>query len=87
MSATMRTRKTREKTLNLLSIAACVATASAAADKFDFKDPKGVNAIYFVLDSELEPIMGMATGISGTVNPGPPLPNDAVGTFLFSSWS
>ena len=63
----MRTHAGLNATAVLLSILTIAATASAASDEFDFKDPKGVNAIYFVLDSELEPIMGMATGISGTV--------------------
>lgn len=40
---------------------------SAAMD-FDFKDPKGVNTISFVLDSELEPILGLASGISGNIS-------------------
>lgn len=41
--------------------------AWAAATNFDFKDPKGVNTIAFILDSTVEPIMGIASGISGTV--------------------
>jgi polyisoprenoid-binding protein YceI len=54
----------------LLSIAFAgftVLTAAAAPQTFDFKDPKGVNAIQFQLDSLLEPIAGTASGIGGQV--------------------
>ena len=43
-------------------------SALAAAQDFNFKDPKGVNTVYFLCDSEVEPIMGIASGISGTVS-------------------
>ena len=38
------------------------------ADDFDFKDPKGVNSVSIKMDSPLEPISGIASGISGTVD-------------------
>jgi polyisoprenoid-binding protein YceI len=44
-----------------------VITAIAAPQSFDFKDPKGVNAIQFTLDSILEPIAGTAGDVSGKV--------------------
>ncbi len=42
--------------------------ALAEAVTFDFADPKGVNAVLFKLDSKLEPIVGMATGLTGSIS-------------------
>lgn len=53
--------------VSLLSFAS-VGLLSAAPQSFDFKDPKGVNAIQFHLDSLLEPISGTANGVTGTVS-------------------
>lgn len=43
-------------------------TAMSHAGKWDFKDPKNVNAIGIFLDSKLEPIRGYADGISGIIH-------------------
>jgi len=48
--------------------------ASAETVEFDFKDPKGVNGVVFVVDSELEPITGMIGGIGGVVSYDPAEP-------------
>ena len=61
-----------KNTLRSLALAGfTVATALstiAAPRAFDFKDPKGVNAIQFTLDSLLEPIAGTASDVFGTVS-------------------
>ncbi len=51
------------------AVGLAIAAASAAAETtvYDFADPKGVNAIQFLLDSPLEPIAGMADGVKGTI--------------------
>ena len=58
-----------------------VSTAVAAPTTFDFKDPKGVNTIAFILDSTLEPIMGVASGITGTMAFDPGNPTATTGKF------
>ncbi|MEY4489082.1 MAG: hypothetical protein RIQ79_1590 [Verrucomicrobiota bacterium] len=45
-----------------------IISAIAAPKSFDLKDPKGVNAIQFKLDSILEPIVGTANNITGAVS-------------------
>jgi polyisoprenoid-binding protein YceI len=60
---------------------------SAASATFDFKDPKGVNTIAFILDSTLEPIMGLASGISGTVSFDPADPKATTGKIVVQTKS
>lgn len=51
----------------LFTAVAAAATVCAAPQTFDFKDPKGVNNVRFLMDAPLESINGSASGISGTV--------------------
>ncbi len=63
------TKKTR---LSLLIVIACqlagAGLAGAEPISFNVKDPKGVNSIGIFLDSKLEPMRGVATGISGEIS-------------------
>ncbi len=54
---------------------------------FDFKDPKGVNAIAIRLDSLLEPFGGHASGISGTVRISPTQPHRSTGHIVVEAAS
>lgn len=55
------------KILPVLSTALLAASVLAEPQKFDFKDPKGVNNATFKLDAPLEAISGSASGITGTI--------------------
>ena len=44
-----------------------IVSAVATPNTYDFKDPKGVNAIQVTLDSILEPIVGNANAVEGKV--------------------
>ncbi|MEM0914887.1 MAG: YceI family protein [Planctomycetota bacterium] len=61
------------------------ASAVAEAITFDFKDPKGVNGVVFVLDSKLEPIVGHGSGIAGEVTYDPADPAAIAGTITLSA--
>lgn len=74
----------------LLPSLAFIAGASALAAApltFDFKDPKGVNAIQFHLDSVLEPISGTAGGVRGTVTYDPANPAATKGRIVVDAKS
>lgn len=68
----------------LLSLATAV-VLGAAPITFDFKDPKGVNAIQFHLDSVLEPISGTASGVTGTVTFDPANPAATTGKIVVAT--
>ena len=63
----------------LLSTMSIGTDAQAAGLTFDYKDPKEISAVSLTLDSMLEPIVGYAKGISGTVVFDPANPKAASG--------
>ncbi|MBC8038948.1 MAG: YceI family protein [Opitutaceae bacterium] len=71
----------------LLASLALAASLTAAPTSFDFKDPKGVNAVQFTLDSLLEPIAGTASGVTGTVSFDPAAPDATTGKIVVAAGS
>jgi polyisoprenoid-binding protein YceI len=71
----------------LLTTLTLVSLSAGAAQKFDFKDPKGVNNVVFRLDAPLEAISGSASGIAGTVEFDPAHPGATTGKLVVSSSS
>ena len=69
----------------LVTFLALTSLVIAAPVSFDFKDPKGVNAISFHLDSLLEPISGTANGITGTVKFDPANPGATSGKIVVAT--
>lgn len=63
------------------------ASLIAAPTSFDFKDPKGVNAVQFLLDSVLEPISGTANEVSGSVTFDPAAPASTMGKIVVAASS
>ncbi len=63
------------------------APALAEPAEFDFKDPKGVNAVAFTLDSLLEPFTGVAAGITGKVKFDPANPQATTGAIAVATKS
>jgi hypothetical protein len=75
-----------KKTHILASFAAAALAMSAysAPTTFDFKDPKGVNNIVFLLDAPLESINGTGAGITGTASCDPENPGSVTGTIFLA---
>ncbi len=65
--------------LGLLGTLTTGIESEAAGLAFDFKDPKEISAVSLTLDSKLEPIVGYAKGISGSVHFDPAKPQDTTG--------
>lgn len=73
--------------LLLASLFTTAAALVAAPRSFDFKDPKGVNAVRFSLDAPLEAISGAGNGLTGTVTFDPAQPAALTGALTLSTAS
>jgi polyisoprenoid-binding protein YceI len=77
------TRRTSVVGLGVAAFSILLAGVSFAGETvFDFKDPKGVNTMSFWLESVVEPIMGLASGVSGTVRFDPDDPRKTSGRIV-----
>ena len=61
--------------------------AMAGTREYSFKDPKQVNNVQILLDSEIEPIMGVANGVSGDLKYDPASPASLTGKVVIASKS
>lgn len=73
--------------VSLLAASALALSAKAAPLSFDFKDPKGVNNVQFLLDAPLESISGSGSGVTGTVSFDPANPAATTGRIVLASKS
>ena len=59
-----------------------VTPAVSSGAEFDFKDPKRINSVIFVLDSLVEPIIGVASEMSGILTFDPSHPELTSGSIV-----
>ena len=71
----------------LLILSVAPGVLSADSIKFDFRDPKKVNNVVFLMDAPLESINGTATGVSGTVSFDPAKPAATTGKIVLATSS
>ncbi len=73
--------------LATIALLAANTQLNAEAKSYDFKDPKGVNSISFLLDAPLESIAGNGKNVSGTVSFNPKAPEATSGTITLETAS
>ena len=77
----------KSKLVWLLILSVAPGVLSADSMKFDFRDPKKVNNVVFLMDAPLESINGTATGVSGTVSFDPAKPAATTGNIVLATSS
>ncbi len=71
----------------LLILSVAPGVLSADSMKFDFRDPKKVNNVVFLMDAPLESISGTSIGVSGTVSFDPAKPAATTGKIVLETSS
>jgi len=71
----------------LLILSVAPGVLSADSMKFDFRDPKKVNNVLFLMDAPLESISGTSIGVSGTVSFDPAKPAATTGKIVLATSS
>jgi len=71
----------------LLILSVAPGVLSADSMKFDFRDPKKVNNVVFLMDAPLESISGTSIGVSGTVSFDPAKPAATTGKIVLATSS
>ena len=71
----------------LLILSVAPGVLSADSMKFDFRDPKKVNNVVFLMDAPLESINGTSIGVSGTVSFDPAKPAATTGKIVLATSS
>ena len=66
----------------LLLLAPSVAMGASGAKVYDFSDAKGTNAIALSIDAPFEPVVGYATGITGSATFDPAAPEKTTGKIV-----
>jgi polyisoprenoid-binding protein YceI len=69
----------------LLILSVAPGVLSADSMKFDFRDPKKVNNVVFLMDAPLESISGTSIGVSGTVSFDPAKPAATTGKIVLAT--
>ena len=69
----------------LLILSVAPGVLSADSMKFDFRDPKKVNNVLFLMDAPLESISGTSIGVSGTVSFDPAKPAATTGKIVLAT--
>ncbi len=69
----------------LLTLPILAVAAAAAPAVFDFKDPQGSNQVQFRLEAPVEPLIGTANGVHGTVRFDPENPATLTGRIVVAA--
>ena len=77
----------KSKLVWLLILSVAPGVLSADSMKFDFRDPKKVNNVVFLMDAPLESISGTSIGVSGTVSFDPAKPAATTGKIVLATSS